>query len=172
MTNPGAERPARFMDETVIHMAELMTPDLTNFAGKVHGGAILSLLDKVAYVCACRYSGSYCVTVAVDHVEFREPVLVGELLHFTARVVRVGRSSMDIEILVESQDLPTGATRPTNTCYFTLVATQEGRPVSVPRLQTRSPEDAARAERAARSREIRDSARRARRQLRGPGGYG
>src|SRR6476659_8441097 len=103
--------PVRFLDETEIRMAELMTPDLQNLAGKVHGGAILCLLDKVAYVCACRYAGTSCVTVAVDEVEFREPVLVGELLHFTARIVQVGRSSMDIEIIVESQDLMVGGMR-------------------------------------------------------------
>jgi uncharacterized protein (TIGR00369 family) len=129
------------MDETEIRMAELMTPDLSNFTGNVHGGSILSLMDKVAYVCACRYSGTDCVTVAVDHVEFREPVYVGELLHLTARVIQVGRSSMDVEILVESQNIRHGTMRHTNTCYFTMVAMANGKSVPVPRLAVRTPED-------------------------------
>jgi uncharacterized protein (TIGR00369 family) len=134
----------RYIDETEIRMAELMTPDLTNFSGKVHGGAILSLMDKVAYVCACSYAGCYCVTVSVDEVEFREPVHVGELLHLTARVVQVGRSSMDVEILVEAQDLPHRTMRPTNTCWFTMVAVRDGKSVSVPELRFRTPDDEAR----------------------------
>jgi acyl-CoA hydrolase len=153
------------MDESEVRMAELMTPDLQNFAGKIHGGAILNLLDKVAYVCACRYSGAYCVTVAVDEVEFREAVLVGELLLFTARVVFAGRTSMDVEIVVESQDLTSGATRHTNACYFTLVALREGKPVPVPELRTRSPEDRQRWRQGELRRQARDQYRKQRRAL-------
>jgi len=156
----------RFLDQTEVRMAELMTPDLTNFAGKVHGGAILSLLDKAAYVCACRYAGSYCVTVSVDHVEFRAPVHVGELLHLTARVVQVGRSSMDVEIHVDAQDLLTGGLRHTNTCYFTMVAMREGASIAVPRLAARTEEDEARLEQGRRLREAREGYRK----LRTPGG--
>lgn len=155
----------RFMDETVVQMAELMTPLYENFSGKVHGGAILSLLDKVAYVCASRYAGTYCVTVAVDWVEFREPVLVGELLQLTARIVHVGRSSMMVEIVVESQDLRSGALRHTNTCYFSMVAMREGRAVSVPKLHTRLPGDDLRAKEAALHRELRQEFRRRHRAL-------
>lgn len=64
----------------------LMTPDMANFSGHVHGGAILRLLDQVAYVCAARYSGRYVVTVSVDQVTFRAPVHVGELVTFRASV--------------------------------------------------------------------------------------
>lgn len=165
MPDTQSERPTKFMDESEIRMAELMTPDLQNFAGKVHGGAILNLLDKVAYVCACRYSGAYCVTVAVDEVEFQEPVLVGELLHLTARVVYAGRSSMDVEILVESQDLPSGTARHTNACYFTLVALRDGAPVPVPQLLTRTPDDEKRWRHAELRREVRDLYRKQRREL-------
>jgi acyl-CoA hydrolase len=141
MVDEQEQLPTRFIDETEVRMAELMTPELANFAGNVHGGAILSQMDKVAYVCACRYAGADTVTVSVDHVEFREPVLVGELLHFKARVIQVGRSSMDIEIIVESQDIRHGTLRHTNTCYFTMVARREGKSVAVPKLAARTPED-------------------------------
>lgn len=160
MPDQEPERPVKFIDQTEIHMAELMTPNLENFSGKVHGGSILAILDKVAYVCACRYSGNPCVTVSVEHVEFREPVCVGELLHFAARVVQVGRSSMDIEILVESQNLQQGSSRHTNTCYFTMVAMRDGKSVAVPRLQARTPEDESRFVQARLRREARDVFRR------------
>jgi len=157
---PALPAPQRYMDETLIHMEELMTPNYENFSGKVHGGAILSLLDKAAYVCACRFAGTYCVTVSVDWVEFREPVHVGELLQLTARVVAVGRTSMAVEIQVESQDLMTGAVRQTNTCYFTMVAVRDGRSAPVPRLLTRTPEDSLRGREAALHRELRAEFRR------------
>ena len=60
-------------------MIVLMTPDMANFAGNVHGGTILKLLDQVAYACASRYAGRYVVTLSVDQVTFRQPIHVGEL---------------------------------------------------------------------------------------------
>ncbi|MGD4065431.1 hotdog domain-containing protein, partial [Xanthomonas citri pv. citri] len=67
-------------------MSVLMTPDLANFTGNVHGGDLLKMLDQVAYACASRYSGSYVVTLSVDQVIFREPIHVGELVTFLASV--------------------------------------------------------------------------------------
>lgn len=69
----------RFLSMTV-----LMTPDMANFSGNVHGGAILKLLDQVAYACASRYSGQYVVTLSVDQVTFKQPIHVGELVTFLA----------------------------------------------------------------------------------------
>ena len=67
-------------------MTVLMTPDMANFSGKVHGGALLNLLDRVAFSCASRYSGRYAVTLSVDQVVFKEPINVGELVTFRAAV--------------------------------------------------------------------------------------
>ena len=63
-----------------LSMTVLMTPDTANFAGNVHGGTILKLLDQVAYACASRYAGRYVVTLSVDQVMFRQPIHVGELV--------------------------------------------------------------------------------------------
>ncbi len=63
-------------------MTVLMTPDMANFAGNVHGGTILKFLDQVAYACASRYASSYVVTLSVDQVMFRQPIYVGELVSF------------------------------------------------------------------------------------------
>ena len=73
-----------------LEMTVLMTPDMANFAGNVHGGTILKLLDQVAYACASRYAGRYCVTLSVDQVTFRQPIHVGELVTFLAAVNYTG----------------------------------------------------------------------------------
>jgi acyl-CoA hydrolase len=116
-----------------LEMTVLMTPDMANFSGKVHGGALLNLLDRVAFSCASRYSGAYAVTLSVDQVVFKEPINVGELVTFRAAVNLTGRSSMEIGIRVEAENIRLGTRRHTNSCYFTMVAVDdEGRPVSVP----------------------------------------
>lgn len=107
----------------------LMSPDMANFSGHVHGGSILRLLDQVAYACAARYSGRYVVTVSVDQVTFREPVHVGELVTFRASVNYTGTTSMEIGIRVEAENVRERTTRHVITCYFTMVAVSDnGKP--------------------------------------------
>ncbi|WP_417260149.1 acyl-CoA thioesterase [Celeribacter sp.] len=119
-----------------LEMTELMTPDMANFSGKVHGGALLKLLDLVAFSCASRYSGEYAVTLSVDQVVFKEPIHVGELVHFRASVNFVGRTSMEIGIRVEAENIRTQTVRHTNSCYFTMVAVDDdGKSVQAPQFQ-------------------------------------
>jgi len=126
---------ARTVDFSRTTITELMIPSFANFSGKVHGGTLLSLMDKVAYVCAAKHSGAYCVTVSVDGVEFREPVEVGELVSLAASVNYVGNSSMIVGIRVESMKPKTGTVKHTNSCYFTMVAKNEdGTLMQVPKL--------------------------------------
>jgi uncharacterized protein (TIGR00369 family) len=108
--------------DSEVTITELMIPSYANFGGKVHGGILLGLMDKVAYVCASKYSGSYCVTVAVEGVEFMTPVEVGELVSLRASVNYVGRTTMIVGIRVESLNPQTGTTKHTNSCYFTMAA--------------------------------------------------
>ncbi|MDK2122841.1 acyl-CoA thioesterase [Parachitinimonas caeni] len=103
-------------------MTVLMTPDMANFFGNVHGGAILRLLDQVAYACASRYAGHYVVTLSVDQVVFRQPIHVGELVTFLAAVNYTGRTSMEVGIKVIAENVHSGVSRHTNSCYFTMVA--------------------------------------------------
>ena len=118
-----------------LEMVVLMTPDMANFSGKVHGGALLNLLDRVAYSCASRFSQQYAVTLSVDQVVFRQPIHVGELVTFRATVNYAGRTSMEIGIRVESEVIRSGERRHTNSCYFTMVAVDaEGKPTAVPAL--------------------------------------
>ncbi len=116
-------------------ITELMIPSYANFGGKVHGGILLGLMDKVAYVVASKHSGDYCVTVSVDGVEFKEPVEVGDLISLAASVNYVGNSSMIIGIRITSLKPKTGEEKHTNSCYFTMVAKdEEGHPTQVPEL--------------------------------------
>jgi acyl-CoA hydrolase len=108
-------------------MTILMTPDMTNFSGNVHGGTLLKHLDEVAYACASRYAGAYVVTLSVDQVMFLQPVHVGELVTFLASVNYTGRTSMEVGIKV---------VRHTNSCFFTMVAVDEnGKSVEVPKMK-------------------------------------
>ncbi|MEO9871752.1 acyl-CoA thioesterase [Ekhidna sp.] len=114
---------------------ELMIPSFANFGGKVHGGLILSLMDKVAYAVASKHAGTYCVTVTVDGVEFLEPVEVGELLTMDAAIHHVGNSSLIVGIKVTSENVKTNEIKHTNNSYFTMVAKgDDGKPVTVPEL--------------------------------------
>ncbi len=125
--------------EKSLYMTVLMTPDMANFSGFVHGGALLKLLDQVAYACAARYCKSYVVTASLDQVIFKEPIRVGELVTFRANVNYVGRSSMEIGIKVVAENLKTKESRHTNSCYFTMVAKDEsGRTCEVPPLEIES----------------------------------
>jgi acyl-CoA hydrolase len=116
-------------------MTVLMTPDMANFSGNVHGGTILKFLDQVAYACASRYAGRYVVTVSVDQVMFRQPIYVGELVTFLAAVNHTGTSSMEVGIKVIAENIRSQDKRHVNSCFFTMVAVDdEKRPVPVPML--------------------------------------
>jgi uncharacterized protein (TIGR00369 family) len=118
-----------------ISISELMLPSHTNFSGKIHGGYILSLLDQIAFACAAKFSGNYCVTASVDTVNFLKPIEVGELVTMKASVNYVGKSSMIIGIRVEAENIQTGVIKHCNSSYFTMVAKdKEGNSVSVPGL--------------------------------------
>ncbi|KGE02615.1 acyl-CoA thioesterase [Pseudohaliea rubra] len=123
-------------------ITELMIPSYANFGGKIHGGTLLSLMDKVAYACASKHAGAYCVTVAVGAVNFLQPVEVGELVSMLASVNYVGRTSLVVGIKVIAENVQTGVVKHTNTSYFTLVAkADDGELVPVPPLILETAED-------------------------------
>ena len=118
-----------------VTISELMLPSHTNFSGKIHGGYILSLLDQIAFACASKFSGNYCVTASVDTVNFLMPIEVGELVTMKASVNYVGNSSMIIGIRVEAENIQTGAIKHCNSSYFTMVSKdKEGKNAPVPGL--------------------------------------
>lgn len=118
-----------------VTISQLMLPSHSNFNGKIHGGYILSLLDQIAFACASKFSGNYCVTASVDTVDFLNPIEVGELVTMKACVNYVGRSSMVIGIRVEAENIQTGKVKHCNSSYFTMVAKDaKGNNVAVPGL--------------------------------------
>jgi acyl-CoA hydrolase len=140
-----------------LSMTVLMTPDMANFSGNVHGGTLLKYLDEVAYACAARYAGCYVVTLSVDQVIFREPVHVGELVTFLASVNYTGRTSMEIGIKVITENIRERSVRHSNSCFFTMVAMDEhGQPMPVPPLQPGSADEQRRFRQAQQRRVIRE----------------
>lgn len=122
--------------DTII--TELMIPSYANFGGKIHGGILLSLMDKVAFVCATKHAGNYCVTVSVEGVDFLQPVEVGDLVSMMARVNYVGNTSLVIGIKVTAENPKKKHVKHTNTSYFTMVAKENDRLAMVPPLLLKS----------------------------------
>lgn len=117
-------------------------PHMANNLGHVFGGVMLSLVDRVAAVAAMRHARQSCVTVSVDRVDFHEPIHLGELVTASASVNYVGRTSMEVGVRIETENVLTGARRHTNSCYVTFVAIDaDGRPVPVRPLLLETEED-------------------------------
>jgi acyl-CoA hydrolase len=147
---------ARSVHETQHDTAQLMMPQHANVLGHVFGGVVLSMMDTTAAVSAIRHARLACVTVSVDRVDFREPIHVGDLVIMKSSVNYVGRTSMEVGVRVETENLVTGVRRHTNSCYLTFVAVdRNGRPVPVPPLKPDSPDEVRRYEAAKQRRERR-----------------
>ncbi len=130
------------VESSQITLTELMIPSYSNFGGKIHGGTILSLMDKVAYVCAAKHADGYCITASIDVVDFLAPVEVGELVSLMASVNYVGNSSMIIGIRVTSENFKTHVIKHTNTSYITMVAIgDDHKPRKVPGLILKTDND-------------------------------
>ncbi|RYG45411.1 MAG: acyl-CoA thioesterase [Chitinophagaceae bacterium] len=118
-----------------VTISELMLPSHSNFSGKMHGGYILMLMDQIAFACASKFSGNYCVTASVDTVDFLNPIEIGELVTMKASVNYVGKSSMVVGIRVDAENIRSGKVKHCNSSYFTMVAKDEaGANTQVPGL--------------------------------------
>lgn len=133
MTPPAV--PARAVRETQHETSQLMLPQHSNNLGLVFGGVILAMMDTASAVSAIRHARTTCVTASVDRVDFREPIHLGDLVIMKCSVNYVGRTSMEVGVRVEAEDLQTGNRRHTNSCYLTFVAIdRNGKPIEVPKL--------------------------------------
>ena len=125
-----------------ITLTQLMLPSHSNFSGKIHGGHILNLMDQIAFACASKHCGNYCVTASVNKVDFLNPIEVGELISLKANVNYTGKTSMVIGVRVVSENIQTGSVKHCNSSYFTMVAKDaNGQNVQVPGLILESVED-------------------------------
>jgi uncharacterized protein (TIGR00369 family) len=150
-------RPVRYSQTTI---TELMIPAYANFGGKIHGGILLSLMDKVAYACASKHAGNYCVTVSVDKVEFLQPVEVGDLVSMLSSVNYVGNSSLVVGIRVIAENVKKGIIKHTNSSFFTMVAKgDDDKPTAVPKLILENKEEVKRFIESMKMREIKSAVR-------------
>lgn len=121
-------------------------PQHANNLGHVFGGVVLSMMDRTAAVSAIRHARITVVTASIDRVDFREPIHVGDLVVMKASVNFVGRTSMEVGVRVEAEDMLTGQRRHTNSAYLTFVAIdRNGRPVEIAQLVTESEQETRRA---------------------------
>ena len=129
--------------ESASTLSESMMPDQLNHHGNVFGGEILALVDKCGGVVARRHARLPVVTVVIDRVEFREPIYATDYVEAHGRLVYVGRTSMEVMVTVEAEQVESGWRRVTNVCYLTYVALDKlnGRPSPVPPLILETEED-------------------------------
>ncbi len=142
--------------ETSITITQLMSPQDVNTAGNVHGGVIMKLIDTAGGIVAVRHARANTVTASIDRLDFHRPVFVGDLVTLKSSLNLVGRTSMEVGVRVESENLITGQVEHTASAYLTYVALdQEGRPKEVPSLITETEEEKRRNREAKARREVR-----------------
>lgn len=141
-----AKRPS----ESAVTLTLVMGTGDANIMGNVHGGIIMKLCDEAGGMAAIKHAARPAVTVAVDSMSFHSPVHIGDLATFSAIVTLVGRSSMEVRVVVTAENVISGVVTHTNTAYFVYVALDEaGKPAQVPPLLLKSEEEKARNRRAA-----------------------
>ncbi len=134
MSDSGAV--TKTVADSAVSMGQFMNPEHANSLGNVHGGHILKLCDECGGIVAARHARRPAVTVAIDSMTFHEPVRVGQFLTLLGRITYVGRTSMEVEVRVEAEDLLTGQQTHTNSAFFIYVALDEqGHPTEVPRVE-------------------------------------
>lgn len=136
LTEKARERP---VSASQIQMHEMVLPNDANVLGNVRGGHVMHLMDMCAAMAALRHCRRAVVTAAVDHLDFRHAVRVGEMMILKASVNYADRTSMEVGVRIESEHPLTGARRHTSSAYLTFVALDDaGRPTTVPRVIARS----------------------------------
>lgn len=128
--------------ESATTLSEVMMPLHANHYGSVHGGTILKLVDEAAFVVATKHARKNVVVASMDHIEFRHPVNVGDLLTLRASIFHVGRTSMDVEVLIEAEKIKEGKILKIGSAYLTMVALDErGKPTRIPGLILKTKEE-------------------------------
>lgn len=126
----------------IVEFCFLAEPTDVNFGGKVHGGMVMKWIDQASYACAAQWSKRYCVTVSANGIRFIRPILVGQMISVTARIVHTGKTSMHIYVVVRAGDLKESKKVVTNRCFLTFMAIDEsGYPIKVPAYTPESKED-------------------------------
>ncbi|WP_088228652.1 acyl-CoA thioesterase [Desulfosporosinus sp. FKB] len=135
-----AERP---LSEANLVMSVVMQPSQANYVGNIHGGEIMKLMDSAAYAVARKHSHTNVVTARVDEIQFHLPIFVGELITCTAQIIFTGRTSMEVAVTVNVEDLDSDEPpKKALTAHFTMVALdKKGIPTPVPLLSVQTEEE-------------------------------
>ena len=149
-------KPERLVADSRVVMTEIVLPEDTNHRGSIFGGRVLALIDKCAAVAAIRHARGEVLTISLDTVEFRNPVVAGQILILDGWINAAFGSSMEIEVEVHSEDPASGDRSLTTQAFVTMVAVDEtGRPRKVPLLLATDDDEVRRAAEATRRRKIR-----------------
>lgn len=128
--------------ESAVEMTELVLPNDTNILGNLLGGRMMHWMDIAGAMAATRHSNRVVATIAVDGLDFRHPVHVGEIVILRAKISWVGRTSMEVIVNAYAEDIKAGTCIHTNKAYFTFVALDDNqKPTPVPRLKPETPEE-------------------------------
>lgn len=128
--------------ESSVIMSRQMMPDDANPWGYVHGGTIMKMVDEAAGSAAIRHTRRRVSTAAIDYMSFLHPVQIGDLVTIKAAVNDVGHTSMEVGVRVEAENMLTGETKYTSSCYLVMVALDdEGSPCAVPPVIAETPDE-------------------------------
>jgi acyl-CoA hydrolase len=150
------ERPSKSVQESMIEMCQLVLPNDTNIIGNLLGGRLMHWIDIAGALAASRHSNCVVATAALDSLDFRHPVRVGEMVRLKPRITWVGNTSMEVRVDVYCENMKTGAVIKTNKAYITFVALDDkGQPTQVPSLIINTDEEKLEYEKAIQRRKIR-----------------
>lgn len=124
------------------HTTFFVMPNDANILGNMVGGRLMHHIDLIAALTASRHSGRIAVTASLDRLDFHHPIRIGEVVELAARLVWTGRTSMEVEVTVQTENVLTGKRQVTNTARLVFVAVDEqGRPTPVPPLNLETEEE-------------------------------
>jgi acyl-CoA hydrolase len=150
--------------ESAMTTVRVMMPTDCNIAGNVFGGSIMKYMDEIAGIVAFKHARTLVVTASIDRMNFWRPVFVGNLLILRSSVNFVGKTSMEVGVRIEAEDLISGTVSHTGSCYLTFVALDaHTRPTAVPPLLPTTPDEKRRWREALERRRLRDAEREAER---------
>lgn len=149
-------RKSKSISQSITTLSQVMMPMHANHYGNVHGGTILRIVDEAAYVTATKHARKNVVTASMDHIVFKHPVNIGDILNVKARLCYVGRSSMEVEVTIETEKLRIGKTLQIGSAQLTMIALDDyGRPAEVPKITLKTKRDKLKSRQALAKRKVR-----------------
>lgn len=149
-------RKSKAISESITTLSQVMMPIHTNHYGNVHGGTILRIVDEAAYVTATKHARKNVVIASMDHIVFKHPVHIGDILNVKARLCYVGRTSMEVEVTIDTEKLKIGKTLQIGSAQLTMIALDEyGRPTEVPKITLKTKHDKLKSRQALATRKVR-----------------